>query len=107
MKRGITIRTALNGTEKQLRLEGKLLSVDGYDEESGKVYEVLGCAVHSCQNRYLCTTARKNYAEQLSPFNKDLTHREVYTRSVDRAYHIFKRVLKVCKLVSVSVEKSM
>lgn len=91
-KEGRVIRTSLNGKEKVLILEGRQLSIDGWDEENQEAFEVLGCAHHSCQAFATCKTARNNYPQLPNVFNPALTHREVYNSSMNRCFYIFKRV---------------
>src|SRR5205085_11929126 len=47
-KEGVAIQHALNGREKTIYVNGKPIRIDGWNEETGTVYQFHGCYWHGC-----------------------------------------------------------
>src|SRR5207253_8563983 len=47
-KEGVAIQHALNGREKTIYVNGKPIRIDGWNEETGTVYQFHGCFWHGC-----------------------------------------------------------
>ncbi|EGT38427.1 hypothetical protein CAEBREN_29388 [Caenorhabditis brenneri] len=69
---GMTLKHKLRaGGEHVIRCKRQIYSVDGYDPETGHVYEIHGCMYHGCPRCYL-------NREQPSPHDKNRTMAELY-----------------------------